>query len=140
MTSLLGALWLALALQQPAPQVPTIDGSKTARDSALDRTAREVSSGLRCPVCQGLSIQDSPADLAVEMKHLVREQLAAGKTPDEVRAYFIGKYGEWVLLAPEPSGFNLVVYLLPIGLVIGGAVIVFTFVRRHGGAHLPTER
>jgi cytochrome c-type biogenesis protein CcmH len=134
-----GALWLALALQQPAPQLPTIEGSTTARDSALDRTAREVSSGLRCPVCQGLSIQDSPADLAVEMKHLVREQLAAGKTPDEVRQYFIDKYGEWVLLAPEASGFNLLVYLLPIGLIIGGALVVATFVRRHSGMHPPTN-
>jgi cytochrome c-type biogenesis protein CcmH len=140
MMHVIGVLSLAFALQQPPTAPPTLQGPVTARDSALDRLARDVSSGLRCPVCQGLSIQDSPADLAVEMKHLVREQLAAGKTPDEVRQYFIEKYGEWVLLSPEPSGFNLLVYLLPVGLIIGGAVVVTTFVRRHGGQHPPPER
>lgn len=133
MMHLLGALSLAFALQQPPTPAPIVQGPITARDSALDRLARDVSSGLRCPVCQGLSIQDSPADLAVEMKHLVREQLEAGKTPDEVRQYFIDKYGEWVLLAPKPSGFNLLAYALPVALLIGGAAVVATFVTRHTG-------
>lgn len=127
----LGRLSLALALLQAPAAAPPVQGPVTARDSALDRLARDVSSGLRCPVCQGLSIQDSPADLAVEMKHLVREQLAAGRTPEQVRAYFIEKYGEWVLLEPEPAGFNLLVYALPLLLVVGGAFIVVRFVRGH---------
>lgn len=112
---------LAVALQSATP----------APDSALDRRAREVSSGLRCPVCQGLSIQDSPADLAVEMKALVREQLAAGRSPEQVRAYFIEKYGEWVLLSPRPAGFNLLVYLLPLVLLGVGAIVVQRFIRNN---------
>jgi len=67
----------------------------------------------------------------------VREQLAAGKTPDQVRQYFIEKYGEWVLLAPKARGFNLVVYVLPLALIVGGAVVVGRFVRRHGGVVPP---
>lgn len=123
---------MAAVLGQPASQVAA-DTTPAAgvQGANLERVAREVSSGLRCPVCQGLSIQDSPADLAVEMKALVREQLAAGKSPDQVRAYFIEKYGEWVLLAPRPTGFNLLVYLLPIALVLGGGWFVWGFVRRH---------
>jgi cytochrome c-type biogenesis protein CcmH len=81
-------------------------------------------------VCQGLSINDSPAELAIEMKGVVREQLAAGKTPQDVREYFIAKYGEWVLLEPDPRGFNLLVYLLPVLGVLGGALFIWSFVRR----------
>ena len=128
------AVALMMAAQQPAVPAPSPGVSATQATADLDRLARDVSSGLRCPVCQGLSIQDSPADLAVEMKALVREQLAAGKTSEQVRGYFIEKYGEWVLLAPRPSGFNLLVYLLPIALVAGGGALVWSFVRRHTGA------
>lgn len=99
-------------------------------ESALDRRTREVASKLRCPVCQGLSINDSPAELAVEMKGVVREQLAAGKSPEEVREYFIDKYGTWVLLEPEPRGFNALVYALPVLGVLGGALFVWAYVRR----------
>lgn len=100
------------------------------QESDLDRRTREVASQLRCPVCQGLSINDSPAELAVEMKGVVREQLAAGKTPEEIRQYFMAKYGEWVLLEPDPRGLNLLVYLLPVLGVLGGALFVWRFVSR----------
>lgn len=109
-------------------------GVVTPRDTALERRTREVAAGLRCPVCQGLSIADSPSELALEMKGLVREQLAAGKTPDEVRGYFIAKYGEWVLLEPKPTGLNLLVYLLPLLVVAGGGGLVWRFVRAHAGS------
>jgi cytochrome c-type biogenesis protein CcmH len=64
------------------------------------------------------------------MKDLVREQLRAGKTPEEVKRYFIDKYGEWILLSPKPAGANLLVYLLPVGAVVGGLVLVWSVVRR----------
>lgn len=105
-------------------------GAAPVQETELDRRTRDVASGLRCPVCQGLSINDSPAELAIEMKGVVKEQLAAGKTPDEVRAYFIAKYGEWVLLEPDPSGFNILVYALPVLGVLGGALFIWSFVRR----------
>ncbi len=109
----------------------SVTGATVAVDTVLDRRTREVASELRCPVCQGLSIADSPSELAQEMKGLVREQLASGKSPEQVRAYFIDKYGEWVLLAPKPEGFNLLVYLLPAALVMGGGWFVWRYVRRH---------
>ena len=94
-------------------------------DSTLDARARAVASELRCPVCQGESIQDSPAELAQEMKAIVREQLAAGRSPDEVKQYFVEKYGEWILLRPRASGWNVLGYVLPLlALLIGVAVIV----------------
>lgn len=98
--------------------------------ASLDARTQAVASELRCPVCQGLSIQDSPSELAQEMKGLVREQLAAGKSPEQVKQYFIDKYGEWILLEPKPRGVNLLVYLLPIAVVAGGGLFVWRFVRR----------
>ncbi|HEU4564699.1 MAG TPA: cytochrome c-type biogenesis protein [Gemmatimonadaceae bacterium] len=99
-------------------------------DTALERKTKEVAAQLRCPVCQGLSLQDSPSELAQEMKDVVRDQLAAGKSPAEVKAYFVSKYGQWILLEPEPQGINLAVYLLPFAVVVGGAAFIVLAVRR----------
>ncbi len=99
-------------------------------DTRLEAQTRAVAAELRCPVCQGNSIQDSPSELAQDMKAVVREQLAAGKSPEEVKQYFIAKYGEWILLEPKASGFNLVVYALPVILLLLGAVVISRAVRR----------
>lgn len=100
------------------------------RDSTLDARTAAVSATLRCPVCQGESIQDSPAELAQEMRDVVREQLRAGRTPDQIRAYFVGRYGEWILLEPAMTGLNVLLYAFPVMLVVGGLVLVAVLVRR----------
>jgi len=99
-------------------------------DSALEARTSAVASQLRCPVCQGVSIQDSPSELAQQIRMVVKEQLATGKSPREVRAWFVSKYGEWILLSPEPKGFNWVVYVLPVALILGGIATVVMVVRR----------
>jgi cytochrome c-type biogenesis protein CcmH len=104
--------------------------------AALEAQTHELASQLRCPVCQGLSIDDSPTELAREMRDLIRDQLASGSTPADVRAYFVSKYGEWVLLEPKPEGFNLAVYALPVmALLLGGGLVVLSVRRwtRQGG-------
>jgi cytochrome c-type biogenesis protein CcmH len=111
-------------------------------DSALERAVREVSSELRCPVCQGESIQDSPAELSQQMRAVVREQLQAGRTPDEVKEYFVEKYGEWILLRPTARGWNMVVYVMPLIALLGGALVVMQASRRWANRSDagPTER
>lgn len=74
---------------------------------------REIASGLRCPVCQNLSVADSTSEMAREMRALIVDELRAGKRPEEIRAYFVSKYGEWILLSPTPRGVGLVVWTLP---------------------------
>lgn len=106
-------------LQQPAPS-----------DSILEARTAQIASQLRCPVCQGLSIQDSPSELSQQMRAVVKDQLRAGKTPEEVKAYFISKYGEWILLEPKPRGFNVLVYALPILLVVVGLGVIVVAVRK----------
>ena len=108
----------------------TLLAQSTPSDSVLDARTRALASELRCPVCQGESIEASPSELAVELKAVVREQLASGKSEDEVRAYFVARYGEWILLQPKAKGFNLAVYLVPPLVLLGGAAIVVLLVRR----------
>jgi cytochrome c-type biogenesis protein CcmH len=111
---------------QGSPRTP----AQEAADAELEARTTAVASTLRCPVCQGESIQDSPADLAQDMRALVREQLRAGKTPEEVRAYFVGRYGEWILLEPRMTGLNILLYVFPVVLVLGGLALVVVLVRK----------
>ena len=101
-------------------------------DSAADLEGhvREIALQLRCPVCQGLSVGDSPSELAHEMRALVREQLQQGKTPAQVLDYFAQRYGEWILLAPPKRGFNLIIWVLPFVLLPIGAAVVYLGARR----------
>ena len=107
---------------------PTV--AAAGADSALEAQTTAVALTLRCPVCQGESIQDSPSELARQMRAVVRDRLRAGNTPDEVKAYFVSKYGEWILLEPTMTGLNVLLYVIPVLLVVGGLVLVAFLVRR----------
>lgn len=99
-------------------------------DSTLEAQTISVASTLRCPVCQGESIQDSPAELARQMRALVRDQLRAGRSPEEIQSYFTSKYGEWILLEPRKTSLNIVLYVLPIAVVLAGLIVVALLVKR----------
>lgn len=96
----------------------------------LDQLAAEVAAQLRCPVCRNQSVLESSSGLAREMQSVIRDRLAAGETPEEVRAYFVGRYGDWILLKPEPKGINLLVYLLPAAALLVGGVVLYYRIRR----------
>jgi len=128
------AATLALASPQAVTPPPVsaivVPTQRSTADSILEARTTEVAKGLRCPICQGLSIQDSPSEISQQMRALVKEQLRAGKSPDDVRAYFVSKYSEWILLAPEAKGFNLVAYFAPALLFLGGLGTIALVVRR----------
>ena len=114
-----------VAAAQPATVVPP-----PGVDAVLDERVKAVSSRLRCPVCQGESIQDSPAELSGQMRTLVREQLAGGRSEQEVLDYFTLKYGQWILLEPKAEGINLLVYWLPVFFLVIGGVGIAMAVRK----------
>ncbi|MGK2962339.1 MAG: cytochrome c-type biogenesis protein [Gemmatimonadaceae bacterium] len=111
-----------------APPAPV--RSSFSSDSALEARTTAVARTLRCPVCQGESIQDSPSELAQQMRAVVRERLRAGESPEEIKAYFASRYGEWILLEPRMTGLNILLYILPVVLVLGGLALVVMLVRR----------
>ena len=103
-------------------------------EAALDALAAEVASGLRCPVCRNQSIVESNAELSREMHALVRDKLAAGETPAEVEAYFVSRYGEWILLQPQARGINLLVYGLPLVVLVLGFFLARNRLRKWASA------
>ncbi|MGN6698320.1 MAG: cytochrome c-type biogenesis protein [Thermomicrobiales bacterium] len=112
----------------------------TVRADALDDQVRAIAKQLRCPVCTGETVADSNAEVSVQMRGIIREKLQQGETPDQIKAYFVARYGESILAEPPARGFTLGVWLMPIlalivGLVIVGAVLR-SWLRRGAGEPL----
>ena len=76
------------------------------RTASIDDRVHEIGAGLRCPVCLNLSVADSPSALAGEMRAEIETQLRSGRSPEQVRAFFVDRYGEWILLAPTRRDFE----------------------------------
>jgi cytochrome c-type biogenesis protein CcmH len=116
------------------PDPAEFQSSVPFEDPAMEATVRKLAGQLRCPTCQALSIEDSPSELSQQMKEVIRDLLREGLTPAEVREHFVGAYGEWILLSPTPSGFNLLVYALPFAALLLGFGVVLAGMRRWIGA------
>lgn len=130
----LRALVLAIAA---AALTSRVTAQTTPADSSLEARTSAVASTLRCPVCQGESIQDSPSELAQQMRGVVRDRLRSGESPGQVRAYFVSRYGEWILLEPKMTGLNVALYAMPVVLIVGGVIFIFFLVRRWTKAPAP---
>jgi len=113
----LRALMLALCLVTPALAV---NPDEILPDAALEQRAREISAGLRCLVCQNQSIDDSDADLARELRILVRERLVAGDSDEAVRQYLVDRYGEYVLLNPRLNEHTVLLWIAAPTLLLAG--------------------
>lgn len=92
--------------------------------TGADRRAEAIGQGIRCPVCQGESIADSPSTTAQEMMEIVHEQVAAGRSDEEIREFFAARYGRWVLLDPGLSVETLALWALPLLAAVGGVVVL----------------
>jgi cytochrome c-type biogenesis protein CcmH len=104
-------------------------GLLRADPSEPDR-ARELAGRLRCPVCQGESVADSPSETAASMNRLIQEQVDAGRSDAEILAFFRQRYGDWILLDPPARGRTLVVWALPAAALVVGVGAVYSSVGR----------
>lgn len=116
-------LWLAL----PALAV---NPDEMLSDPALEQRARAISSGLRCLVCQNESIDDSDADLAKQIRIIVRQRLVAGDSDDQVRQYLVDRYGEFVLLRPVFALHTLILWAAAPTIIVIGAIVLVVAGRR----------
>lgn len=99
-------------------------------DPALEARARAISRNLRCPVCQGESIDDSHAPISRDLRLVVRERLLAGDSDDQVIDFVVDRYGEFVLFNPRVQGSNLVLWLAGPALLLLGGAGAFVYLRR----------
>ncbi len=113
--------------------VPRPQDREPLSPAEVDQLTAQVAAQLRCPVCRNQAVLESSSGLAREMQAVIREKIAAGETPEQVKAYFVSRYGGWILLKPEPRGINLLVYLLPAAAVLFGGGVLFRQMRRWTG-------
>jgi cytochrome c-type biogenesis protein CcmH len=124
----LRVLLLALCLATP---VVALSPDEILADPVLEQRARDISASLRCLVCQNQSIDDSDADLAKDLRVLVRERLVAGDSDEAVRQFLVDRYGEYVLLNPRVNGHTLILWIAaPVLLLAGLGTLVVTGRRR----------
>jgi cytochrome c-type biogenesis protein CcmH len=128
------ALVLSLVLAQGyAPPRQGQDPLDQAREARVQLVGKQ----LRCAVCQGVSIADSPASMARAQLDKVRELVSEGKSDDEIYAYFVERYGEWALMEPKKSGVTLGLWLAPVLLLVVGVLLIVGSTRRAAAAPAP---
>ncbi|MCB1368642.1 MAG: cytochrome c-type biogenesis protein CcmH [Rhodobacteraceae bacterium] len=121
---------LLLILILLASPVLAVQPNEILADPGLEERARDISKGLRCLVCRNENIDDSNADLARDLRLLVRERLVAGDSDEQVTAFVVARYGEYVLLQPKASGSNLLLWAAgPVMLILAGWTAI-AFLRR----------
>jgi len=122
-------LLVAALFLSPLPSF-AVNPDEVLSDPALEQRARNLSAQLRCMVCQNQSIDDSNADLAKDLRVLVRERIVAGDSDEDVINYVVSRYGEFVLLKPRVSTKTYVLWGLPAALLVAGAVAMIVYTRR----------
>jgi cytochrome c-type biogenesis protein CcmH len=110
-------LLLALVVAGLALALPA-----AAQEPVTDDDVNEVAKDLFCPVCENTPLDTCPTQACIDWREEIRVQLAAGRTEEEIQQYFVDRYGARVLSSPPREGFNLIVWLLPIALVLVGVV------------------
>jgi len=137
MMRLLQALFLALLLAGPA-LAAVGDPAEQLPDPVLEERARAIGRELRCMVCQNQSIEDSDADLARDLRRIVREQVAAGRTDAQVLDYLYDRYGDFVLLRPRFTLATALLWGMPVIALLGGGLLILAM-RRRAPAAAPAE-
>jgi len=125
--ALLAVGWLAIA---PALVQEALAQEAQLADPQLEQRARDLGREIRCVVCQSQSVADSDADIAQELRVLIREQIAAGRSDQEIRDYLVARYGDFVLFDPPFKASTYVLWIGPFAILVLAAIGVAIFFRR----------
>ncbi len=120
----------ALALLLAVSPAWAVQPDEMLDDPVLEARARDISRDIRCPVCQGETIDDSNAPISRDLRLIIRERLVAGDSDAEVVDYIVARYGEGVLFNPPAEGVNLVLWLAGPALLLAGVGVALTAGRR----------
>ena len=123
-----GSILLVLALLIPLV-ARAVDPGEELSDPKLEARARAISSELRCLVCQNESIDTSEADLARDLRRIVREHLKAGDSDEQIKAFVVQRYGEFVLLKPRVDAGTSALWFGPFGLLLGALALAYFYFR-----------
>jgi cytochrome c-type biogenesis protein CcmH len=126
MTRLVAFLLLLMA-SAPAFAAPVAD---TFSNPTTEARARALQRQLRCLVCQGESIDESGATLAADLRHLVRQQIADGKSDREIKDYLVARYGDFILMQPPLQADTYFLWLAPFVVLLGAGGVAFWVIRR----------
>jgi cytochrome c-type biogenesis protein CcmH len=122
------AVAAAVALAVGAVIVAAAGGPDQPR--TREQQVQAIAAELRCPVCQNLSVADSPSETARLIRADIGRRLRLGQDPEEVRAAFVARYGEWIDLSPDSGGLGVVVWAAPAAALVVGGIVAILFLRR----------
>jgi cytochrome c-type biogenesis protein CcmH len=113
---ILAAIWSYVLLAAPAQE-------------SLDQRVHDVASQLKCPVCQGESVADSPSAISQQMRGVIRQQLQQGQSEQQIIQYFVSRYGNNILWSPPKQGFTVLAWIVPIAILLSGALLLVLVLR-----------
>lgn len=122
--------WLVLVVLMFGAPVYAVEPSEVLDDKGLEDRARGLSQLVRCPVCQNESIDESHAPVARELRIIIRERLIAGDSDQEVMNYLSARFGEFVLLTPDRTGANLILWFAAPAVLLLGTALAFSAIRK----------
>jgi cytochrome c-type biogenesis protein CcmH len=131
MKAVLAFLLLTSALAAPVSAIAA-PAAETFQNPALETRARNLQRQLRCLVCQGESIDESRSDFAADMRRLVREQIAAGKSDRQVQDYLVARYGDFILMKPPVEPDTWLLWLAPFAVLAAGGTIAWVTIKKAG--------
>lgn len=127
MKQLIFSLLLAVSMGSAAIAVPVAD---TFSNPGMETRARALQRQLRCLVCQGESIDESQAPLAAELRHLVRQQMAEGRSDDQIKQFLVARYGDFILMEPPLQPDTYFLWLAPFAILLGAGGVAYWVIRR----------
>jgi cytochrome c-type biogenesis protein CcmH len=125
---LLPLLLLCLLASSALAQVQEVD--RPSDDPAVEKRLAKLSHELRCLQCRNQTLADSPAGLAVDLRNEIRDQIKAGKSDEEIKAFLTQRYGDFILYKPRVSAMNYLLWFGPFVVLLGGLALLFYYIRR----------
>jgi cytochrome c-type biogenesis protein CcmH len=123
-------LWSAPSPSLTSFMAPSVALAAQVDETAMDDQVREIAKTLRCAICQTENIWESQSVLAAQMRQIIRDRLQQGESPDEIKTYFLSRYGDYILMKPRVRGWNWLIWAGPFVLLLIGGLLLYRTLSR----------